>query len=146
MTVWPLLSARFLFCFGWLNTFWEASTMNALMKKLSENEEFRMDIIIIIFCSAVAIAILIYGGRRYDNMLSEIYAIIDEPTFVGEVVDMEHTKSNRIFPLSGGIDRYFLHITGSYIVDGETIYVDRNFQVFKYLYEQYKIGDVIPHP
>ena len=119
--------------------------MKELMKKLAENEEFRMDIIIIIFCSAVAIAILIYGGRRYDNMLSEIYAIIDEPTFVGEVVDMEHTKSNRIFPLSGGIDRYFLHIAGSYIVDGETIYVDRNFQVFKYLYEQYKIGDVIPH-
>jgi len=72
---------------------------------------------------------------------NEIYAVIDNPYFVGEVV---HTESTRIPSLFGGrpsFNVHRVHIAGQFLSTGED--VDEVFYVSRYLYDQLNVGDLI---
>jgi len=101
---------------------------------MHENLESAILIIVSLF---LIIAVAVYSIHQRNQI-----NIINDPTFVGEVVGKEAT-TQRSSVIRQTIT-YRLHITGEYIKDGETVQVDRDFIVSKELYDRFEIGDVIP--
>ena len=114
--------------------------MYALIKKAAHKDN-RLIIIAITVLIAIIIALQLHGNRA----ISEIYTVIDNPTFIGEVADREVIIRRTGHGVGWEHHQFFLHIVGSYIYDDETIYVDRYFPVPQYLFHQFNIGDVISH-
>ena len=96
--------------------------------------------IIIVVASVLLIIVMVFYRNYIDNQIN----IIDNPTFVGKVVEK---KSIIRFTGLGlmGVKEYRLHITGKYIEDNEIIQIDKVFVVSADLYNQFDIGDTITH-
>lgn len=100
--------------------------------------------LMIITAVAMFIILIIKTMAYFDNDTrnNEFYTLLNEPTFVGEVVDKRFVW--RVDPLmfTRRPERR-LHIVGEYIYDNRTIQVDRVFIVSWYLYNRFDIGDSI---
>ena len=74
-----------------------------------------------------------------------ISPVIHDPTFVGIVVDKETRREHLMFTGPGFLV-YRLHVIGEFVENGETVQVDRWFSVSRRMFNQFRIGDTIPHP
>ena len=93
--------------------------------------------------TAVFIAVIIISIHLDNNRRGEIYILLNNPTFVGKVVDTE-SVSIRSGVFSTFIrQEHRLHIIGEYIDNNEKVKVDRAFIVLGYLYDRFGIGDLI---
>ena len=116
------------------------------LKSIITEENFFYAFLVLLV--AVAAVLILY----FDNkQRKEFYALIDNPTFRGEVVDMASVKNS--FGSFGLLDwftpmeytEYRLHIVGQYQDGDGMIQVDRVFTVSDELYKQFNIGDEIAY-
>ena len=85
--------------------------------------------IFFIFISACLVSIPM--KLRHNHVRTELYTIINNPTFVGEVIAQELVRSTR--DMQGwGFNEYRLHVVGTHQYDGETIYVNDFFTSYIY--------------
>jgi len=102
-----------------------------------------------IICTIVFIAVLVFmiflGVRNNNQLNSQLRDIINNPTFIGEVVNKESITRNAR-PLAAIPSTTFqLHIIGAYMEGDEVIHVDQLFTITHYWYRKFEIGDLIYH-
>ena len=90
---------------------------------------------------AVAGVLLIYLDNKQRE---EVHTLINNPTFRGEVVNMESDWIGGFSPIHG-YNVYKMHIVGEYQDCDKTIQVDRVFVVPYKLYEEFNVGDEIAY-
>ena len=112
------------------------SRVNAFIDK---NEDTIFYLCITILVIGVTIAAFLYD-IHLDNQIS---SVIDNPTFIGEVVNKESTTRNLGFGRYNQIMTYRVHIIGEYMDGGEVIHVDRVFEITRRWYNMLEIGDLI---
>ena len=78
----------------------------------------------------------------YHVRLEMQIQVINNPTFVGEVVGKESLNH---FSVLGIPIRRQLHIVGEYVEDDVVIQVNRTFRVSRYWYDKFNVGDLICH-
>ena len=92
------------------------------------------------FC---VLAIVIVVLSLYEvRARGEINSILDNPSFVGEVIERE-VRRTRGMTFMSEFTQYRLHIVGEFIEDNEIIQIDRVFIVSSELFNRFAEGDVI---
>ena len=104
--------------------------------------EINGDRIIVIALCLLLLGLVAYGYIRYDTGSS---SIINDPTFVGEVVDKEIVLLRIGLSPATRMREHRLHIVGKYYVDDERVEVDRIFIVSAEIFNRYEVGDIISH-
>ena len=98
--------------------------------------------IILMYCVlAVVIVVLSLSEIREKN---ETNAILNNPSFVGEVIGRE-VRHVRGMTFMSEFRQHRLHIIGEFIEDNEIIKVDRIFIVSLELFNQFDEGDIISY-
>jgi len=101
------------------------------------------EILLIVSLVALFFIIIIVSLHSDSKRRNEIYTLINNPTFKGEVVGKESIRrTGTLTPITRYIE-HRLHIVGEYIYDNELVQVDRVFIVPRYLYNKFDIGDLI---
>jgi len=95
--------------------------------------------IVALFSILIIIVAANFGCNSRSN---EIYTLLNNPTFIGEVVDKEFVWSGGFSTVTRHTE-HRVHIIGEYIYDNEVIQVDRIFIISRYLYNQFDIGDLV---
>ena len=93
----------------------------------------------------IAVSVLPAFGIPYSiheaRVKNENYAILNNPTFVGEVVDKEIRRINITQLLSH--NQYRLYLVGHYLENDIKVQIERVFIVNSKFFHQHDIGDVI---
>jgi len=98
-----------------------------------------------IVCIAMLAFVVIWGVLYSNHLDNQLRNIIDNPTFIGEVVNKKSISRNiGIVPFNHSIT-YRLHIIGAYMEGDEMIHVDQVFTVTHYWYSKFETGDLIYH-
>ena len=102
--------------------------------------ESKKNIIVIVVWLFMIIPMIFYIVYLHNQ-----HEIINNPTFVGEIIGKE-SVIHRV-GASGviGVTEYRLHIAGEYIKNNKTIQVNRVFIVSADIYNQHEVGDIISH-
>jgi len=87
------------------------------------------EMLLIISMMALCIIIIMAASHFENNRRNEIYTLINNPTFRGEVVNTQSISRSRGFSPFRRSTEHRLHIVGEYVYDNETIQVDRVFIV-----------------
>jgi len=95
--------------------------------------------LLITTCSALITLCLFLFTLFYEIYLESQIQVINDSTFVGEVVGKESNNS-----ILGFGNR--LHIIGEFIENDEVIQIDRTFRVSQNWYNKFSVGDRICHP
>ena len=100
--------------------------------------EYAIAIIAISMLATVGIPFSIQDAR----VRNENYAILNNPSFVGEVVNKETRRLNGMSPMLS-YTQYRMHIVGHYYIIDKKVQIDRIFIVNSELFHLYDIDDVI---
>ena len=103
----------------------------------------------IVLIAFVTISVSLLVWMIIDDLYkrNEVYRIINNPTFVGKVVNkdfIQHEGSRFTWPImTMGYTEYRLHIVGEYLSSNEIVQLNRIVSVRRYLYDLFEIGDSI---
>jgi len=102
------------------------------------DKDYIIVIIVLLILVVVTIPLSLYEHRNRN----ESNAILNNPSFVGEVSDKDvrHLRGMSFFMM---YTQYRLHIVGHYLEESEKIEVDRVFVVSSDLFQLYDIGDIV---
>lgn len=104
------------------------------------DKDFIIVIIALLMLAVVAIPLSLYEhrARNEDN------AILNNPSFIGEVADKEvrHLIGMTFFTTDR---QYRLYIVGHYLEENEKVEVDRTFIVSSDLFQLYDVGDIVTY-
>jgi len=119
-----------------------------LMNRVKEFMSNVDDGYFVVAFAIVFLAITLVWAMLYDTHLdNRISGVINNPTFVGEVVNKESiTRRVGSMTAFNQITTHQLHIIGEYMEGNEVMQVDQVFTVTRRWFSKFEIGDLIYNP